>query len=571
MASPDRIRILSDEAVNKVAAGEVVERPAAALKELLENSIDAGARHLEVALEGAGRTLIRVRDDGEGMSHDEVLLALERHSTSKIGGVEDLDRIATFGFRGEALPSLAAVSKMRITTRTVDESEGTRVLIDGGRVLKVTPWGAPRGTEIEVRSLFRNVPARLKFLKSTATELSHCVGVAARLALAHPGIDISLTHGKRSLLRLPAAAGEGERLRDYLGEDFHKNLLPFQAVGGEVTLRGFIARPGTGRPGADYQQFFVNRRPVRDYLLQRAIRESCRNYFLKEREPPSFFIWIDLPPGDVDVNVHPTKREVRFRNLGPLRSLVEETLRETLKKDRLAWFRGTSADPGPRVSMEESPAFRPSSDPEEQLTLVPKSPEGAGEGGAAAVTAPGQLFSSYLVSIRPEGLLIVDQHAAHERIHYERILANLQKGETQRLLHPTVLDLSSAEAEVLEELIPEAAAFGIEVESFGPRSYRITALPPDLPEDNAGAFLRDLIERARSGEATPGVADFRHRLAAVMACHASVRAKEPLAAEEARALLKDLYQAKDPAHCPHGRPTFIRLEREEIEKRFKRT
>jgi DNA mismatch repair protein MutL len=331
----ERIRILPEETVNKVAAGEVVERPAAALKELIENSLDAGAGQIDVALEDAGRTLIRVRDDGEGMTHDEVLLALERHSTSKISRVEDLGSIATFGFRGEALPSLAAVSRMQLTTRTRSDHEGTRVVINCGRVLKVTPWGAPSGTEVEVRSLFRNVPARLKFLKSRATELSHCVSTATRLALANPSTGLHLSHGGRTLVRLAPAADFSARLVEHLGQEFFAHLLPFAAEAPPLSLRGFIARPGTARAGSDYQQIFVNHRPVRDALLARAVRESGGEYFLKEKAPLSYFIWIDVPAAEVDVNVHPTKREVRFRDPAALRSLLRSVLQPTLRKDRL--------------------------------------------------------------------------------------------------------------------------------------------------------------------------------------------------------------------------------------------
>jgi len=571
MPHSDRIRILPDEVVNKVAAGEVVERPAAALKELLENSLDAGASHLEVKLERAGRSLIRIRDDGAGMSHDEVLLALERHSTSKITGLEDLDGIRTFGFRGEALPSLAAVSKMQITTRSEAEKEGTRVLIDGGRVLKVTPWGAPVGTEVEIRHLFRNVPARLKFLRSNATELSHCVGVATRLALANPAVDFLFRHGEKVLLRLPAASDRGGRIRSYLGPDFFNDLLPFRREGGGFAVRGFIARPGTGRPGGDYQVFFVNGRPVRDFLLLKGIKNSCRDYFIKEREPLSFYIWIDVHPREVDVNVHPTKREVRFRDLPPLLSLLDKALRETLKEDRISWYRSSPSSAAGTEVREEGPVFSRGSTVEGQLPLTAAPSDRAENYESLAASPPGQLFSTYLVTTRPEGLVIVDQHAAHERILYEKILASLEKCASQRLLHPPVLDLSPAEVEVLEELLSKIAAFGIEVEPFGPRSYRVTALPPELPEERAGDFIRELIDRARSGEAAPAVEDFRHHLAAVAACHSSVRARERLTPLEAKRLLDDLFRARDPAHCPHGRPTFIRLDRSEIEKRFKRT
>jgi DNA mismatch repair protein MutL len=568
-----RIRILSEATINKVAAGEVVERPAAALKELVENSIDAGAGRIEISIERAGRALIRVRDDGRGMTHDDVLLALERHSTSKITDVGDLEEIGTLGFRGEALPSMAAVSRMQITTRSVDSDEGTRIIIDGGKVLKVSPCGAPVGTEVEIRRLFKNVPARLKFLKTDNTELSHCLGAAARLALANPEVGIVFSHGSRKLLNLPPAADESGRLRDYLGAEFFRHLLPFEVESGSLRARGFVARPGKGRQGSDYQQFFVNSRPVREVLLLKGIREACRDYFLKESTPLSFFIWIDVPPGEVDVNVHPAKREVRFRNLNSLRTLLGDSIRDTLRRDRIAWFEKT-ASPAPAGTVAERPAtYRPppASAEEEQLSLeAPVSR--AVSGRSAEIASPAfQLFATYLVLVQPEGLVLVDQHAAHERILYEKVLRNLEKGKNQRLLHPAVLELSPAEESILEGLTAELEGFGIEIEPFGPRTFRLTSLPFDLPEEGAIAFVRELIERVRRGEAKPTVADLRGHVAALMACHGSVRANQKLEPEEAQALLKDLFLADDPAHCPHGRPTFILLERDEIEKRFKRS
>jgi DNA mismatch repair protein MutL len=566
------IRILSEGTINKVAAGEVVERPAAALKELVENSIDAGAGRVEIAVEKAGRALIRVRDDGRGMTHDDILLALERHSTSKIADVGDLEEVGTLGFRGEALPSMAAVSRMQITTRSADSAEGTRVVIDGGKVLKVSPCGAPVGTEVEIRRLFKNVPARLKFLKTDGTELSHCLGAAARLALANPGVGVVFSHGRRELLNLPPATDESDRLRAYLGAEFFGDFLPFEAGSGSLRVRGFVARPGTGRRGGDYQQFFVNGRPVREALLLKGIGEACRDYFLKERTPLSFFIWIDIPPGEVDVNVHPAKREIRFRNLDSVRSLLGDSIRETLRRDRVAWFEKSTPPSRPgEVIAEKGPAYGAPPAAGEQLSLeTPVSRETAGL--SAEIAAPAsQLFGTYLVLVQPEGLVLVDQHAAHERVLYEKVMGDLEEGKSQRLLHPPAVELSPAEVSTLEGVTSDLRDFGIEIEPFGPRTFRLTSLPFDLPEEGAVAFVRDLIERVRRGEGKPTVADLRGHVAALMACHGSVRANQKLSPGQARALLEDLFLADDPAHCPHGRPTFVLLGREEIEKRFKRS
>jgi len=571
MKSSERIRILPEETVNQVAAGEVVERPAAALKELLENSLDAGATQIDVALEQAGRTLIQVRDDGTGMSHDEVLLALERHSTSKIRHVEDLERISTFGFRGEALPSLAAVSRMRITTRQREAEGGTAVQINAGKVSRVAPCGAPPGTEIELRSLFRNTPARLKFLKTRATELSHCVSAATRLALANPSTGMHLVHGGRTLLRLPPAAGIPERLRAYLGPDYFGALLSFAAETPQLSVDGFVAPPGSGRPGPDNQQVFVNRRPVRDPFLTRIVREAGGDYFHREKGPISYFIWINIPPDQVDVNVHPTKREVRFRDPGPLRSLLRSALQSTLREDRLQAFESSaSASPGTSAA-ERPPAFAPGGASSDQLPLPGRPSRDTETGLLPAASPPGQLFSTYLVCLRPDGLVLVDQHAAHERVMYERTLKSLRRESMQQLLHPFHLDLDPAEAELLEGLLPELEKFGIDIGRLSPRSFRVTGIPFRLSEEEASAFIRDIVGRVRRGETAPSVPEFRKHLAASIACHGSVRARQKLSAREADALLKDLFLAEDPAHCPHGRPTFIRIDRDEIEKRFRRT
>ena len=499
MRPPERIQILPEETVNKVAAGEVVERPAAALKELLENSLDAGASQIDVSLEQAGRNLILVRDDGGGMTHDEVLLALERHSTSKIRRVEDLEKISTFGFRGEALPSLAAVSRMRITTRQRESEGGTVVQINAGKVVRVAPCGAPPGTEIELRSLFRNTPARLKFLKTRATELSHCVSAATRLALANPATGLRLVHGGRTLLRLPPASGVPERLRAHLGPEFFGALLPFAAEESYLSVHGFVAPPGSGRPGPDNQQVFVNRRPVRDPFLTRVVREAGGDYFRRDKGPISYFIWIEVPPDQVDVNVHPTKREVRFRDLRPVRSLLRASLQSALRKDRLQAFSHAAPPVHSTSAAESPPSFETGGPAADQLALpAPPSPDPEAN-LLSGTSSSGQLFSTYLVCLRPDGLVLVDQHAAHERVVYERTLKSLQREKMQKLLHPFHLDLDPAEAELLEGLLPELEEFGIEIGRLSHRSFRVTGIPFELSEVEAAAYIRDIVGRVRRG------------------------------------------------------------------------
>ncbi len=579
-----RIRILPEETVNRVAAGEVVERPAAALKELLENAVDAGARRVEIDLEGAGRRLIRVADDGAGMAHDDALLALERHATSKIGSVEDLERVGTYGFRGEALPSIAAVSRLRLTTRARGEEGATRIEVDAGRVLRVAPCGAPEGTEVEVRDLFRSVPARLKFLRTDATELGHCLGVATRLALARTSLALTLRHGSRPLLRLPPAGDAAQRLRDLHGAEFVAGLVPVRAAAGGVSVEGFVSRPGAARPGAEYQQLFVNARPVREPLLAQGIREASRDWFEQEKAGPSYFLWIDLPAGEVDVNVHPTKREVRFRDLAAVRRLVAGAIADALREDRSGWLR--SLPPGPGAQPVAAPAPPPG--PGHSLggdgaapyaagsaapPALPFAPPAGAPRAAAAPEGPlaGQLFETYLVTLLPDRLVLTDQHAAHERILYERILAREGAGASQLLLEPVPLELSAGEGDALEAVRADLAALGVEAEPIGPRAWRIRSLPPELPAGEAEAFVRELLAAARDGEAPAGVPAFRHRAAALLACHGAVRAARRLSPAEAAALLADLARTGNPGCCPHGRPTAVTIDRAEIERRFKRT
>ncbi len=578
-----RIRILPEETINRVAAGEVVERPAAALKELLENSIDAGATQIAVDLARAGQGLIRVSDNGSGMSRDDLVLAIERHATSKIAAVEDLAAVATFGFRGEALPSIAAVSRLRIETREHDAADGTRLEADGGRILRVSPCGCPEGTLIEVRDLFHFVPARLKFLRSEATELGHCLQVASRLALACPGIGISVRHGERDLVRLAPARDAGTRLREHFGREFFAGLVPVRGAGEACSVSGFVSRPGAGRPGAEYQQLFVNGRPVRDPLLAQGLREACRDHFLQEKAGVSYFLWIHLPAERVDVNVHPTKREVRFREPGAVRSIIGAAMREALRVDGAVRVPVFAARPGDTTSVAPPPpvaspaaiaaepsvaggyAVTPSRQP--QLPLGPSS-----SAVPAAITTDSlQLFGTYIVCSTPDGLVLVDQHAAHERILYERFLARPGNAASQHLLEPVLFDTTPGEEDTLEALRATLDTLGVVIEPIGPRSWRLLALPAELDAAGAVSYVRELSALALAGETPARVEDFRHRAASVLACHTAVRANQRLGDGGITALLADLARTGNPGACPHGRPTSITIDRDEIQRRFRRT
>jgi len=582
MPQSNRIRILTEETINRVAAGEVVERPAAALKELLENGIDAGAGQIAVELARAGKGLIRVNDDGNGMSRDDLLLAIERHATSKIAAVEDLAGVATFGFRGEALPSIAAVSRLLIETRERGAPDGTRLEADGGRIVRVTPCGCPEGTLIEVRDLFHSIPARLKFLRTEATELGHCIQVVSRLALACPGVGFALRHGERDLLRLAPARDAGARLREYLGREFFAGLVPVRGAGEACSVAGFVSRPGAGRPGAEYQQLFVNGRPVRDPLLAQGLREACRDHFLQEKGGVSYFLWMHLPAERVDVNVHPTKREVRFRDPGAVRAIVGTALREALRTDSAARVpvfasRSDNSPPLPVAPVPTAPATL-AAEPAGDYVLtstgqprLPLGPEKPAVGAAALSPDSLQLFGTYLVSFTPAGLVLVDQHAAHERILYERFLALPANVASQQLLEPVLFDTAPGEESTLERLRPALEALGVVIESIGPRTWRLLALPAELGAAEAVAFVRELAALALAGETPERVEDFRHRAAALLACHTAVRANQRLDARSVRALLSDLARTDTPGACPHGRPTSITIDRDEIQRRFKRT
>ena len=605
MSLSRRIRVLSEETINRVAAGEVVERPAAALKELLENSVDAGATRVVVELAAAGAGLIRVGDDGAGMSADDLLLAVERHATSKIAAVEDLAGVTTFGFRGEALPSIAAVSRLRIESRERGAVEGTRLEAEGGRILRVGPCGCPEGTLVEVRDLFFAVPARLKFLRTEATELAQCVQVASRLALACPGLGVTLRHGDRELLRLAPARDAGARLREHLGREYFAGLLPVRGAGTAAAVSGFVSRPGCGRPGPEHQQVFVNGRPVRDPLLAQGVREACREHFLQERGGVSFFLWLNVPAAQVDVNVHPTKREVRFRDPKGVLAVVGAALREALRIDGAArlpvpdprtissaqsdtaapgWSpRATAAEPASAAAFEARSArlpqplapspplaqpLRQPQPPQQQLPLGPV--DGPPVLAATSAGAP-QLFGTYIVCPTADGLVLVDQHAAHERILYERILARPAGASSQHLLEPLLFETAPGEEDTLEALRPTFDELGLTIEPIGPRSWRVLALPAELDTAGAVAFVREMLALALAGEAPARIEDHRHRAAAVLACHTAVRANQRLDAVGIQALLSDLARTSAPGACPHGRPTSITIDRAEIERRFKRT
>ena len=617
-----RIHVLAETLANQIAAGEVVERPAAAVKELVENALDAGAGRVEVDLQDGGCRLVRVRDDGSGMGREDARLSLQRHATSKLRSKDELFAIATYGFRGEALPSIAAVSRFTLLTCEAGAAAGTRIEVEGGRVLSVEDAGSPPGTTVEARDLFWNVPARRKFLKRAATEQAHAVEAVLRLALPRPEVEFTVRESGRILLRLPpgdAAAVQEQRAEEALGREVRGRLLPISAQVRGVRARGLAASPAIERSNASAVWLFVNGRAVRDRQLTHAVLRAYGEVMPHGRYPAAL-VFLEVPARDVDVNVHPAKAEVRLADARAAHEAITAALRSVLASGAWLPLDGTgqvaparsyslspSDDRSTRVAEalqrygERAPyekpgwhrdprfaagAVRPMSDPP---STVRSGGEGAGaaapSGGQAALIAPqpyfaglrylGQLHRTYLVCEGPRGLVLIDQHAAHERMNYQRLrrAAAERPAHVQPLLVPVLLRLSPAAAARIAEGAADLAAIGVEVEPFGGGSAAVKALPAplsSLQESALAALLTDLAEELSTSGRGESLERRRDALLARAACHASVRAHDALSEGEARALLGALDATDYGARCAHGRPVVAEWPVAEIEKRFGR-
>lgn len=557
-----RIRLLPDPVINQIAAGEVVERPSSAVKELVENSLDAGARTIRVTLAAGGRDLVAVDDDGEGMDHDDLLLAIERHATSKIRTIDDLSVIASLGFRGEALPSIAAASRLVIESAPADAA-GHRVEVTFGRLTASGPCTRPRGTRVEAHDLFLRLPARRKFLRTPETELRHAVAILTALAVARPEIAFFLDHGSRTVLRLPAARDLSHRLPDLLGADRARRAAPLAHTAGAVHISGFLL------PGASPRDSLVvvNGRPVRDRLLSGTVARGLQT----PAGQPLGAAWVivEVPPRDVDVNVHPAKTEVRFLDPGRVCTAIGAALSQS---------RPSVEGPVPVRRLVVVPT-RPTA-PTERTLPFPSAHEPHSEPLArealplpyAATTSFGRLIgqyhNTYLIVEDAEGLLLVDQHAAHERILFEQLLARSPTSPTQRLLVPTVIDLTPAQALLAVEEKSALAALGIDIEEASGASIRVLGLPAELGTPDPASLIQSLLDDLTV--ASPTGATPAERVAASLACHAAIKKNRPLAGREAEQLLRRLAEAKEPHRCPHGRPVMIRLAHSEIEHRIGR-
>ena len=571
------IQRLPDDLINKIAAGEVVERPASVVKELVENALDAGARSVSVEIEGGGRALVRVRDDGAGMDREDAALAVERHATSKLSRLQDLQSLTTNGFRGEALPSIASVSELALRTRAEGDSAGTEVQVRHGALVHVKDAGHPRGTTVEVRDLFGAVPARRKFLRSDATEVGHVAETVTLLALARPATGFALRSGGRTVIDASPVESRRERLFQLFGGDAVKDLVEVDGGEGFCRVTGFVSRPERASGARATLRLFVNGRPVRDRALTKAVAEGYRAAGVRDAKPEAL-LFLELPPHLVDVNVHPAKGEVRFADARVVFAAVAGAVREALGESARAapvagsigsraaaavsayLERQTEAE-GPRVSASAPQPVRPV---EIRRELFPAGPP----------TVLGQHRNTYIVASDGEDLLLVDQHTAHERVRFERLVARLEArdAESQLLLTPVVAAFEPRLLPVVEAHGETLRGLGYDVEPFGGGTLRLRAIPPLMagrdPAASLQALLRDLLEREASEWL---VVDARSRLAATLACHSAVRAGQPLAAETMSAIVRELAATAHPTLCPHGRPTIVPIPRGDVSRWFGRT
>jgi DNA mismatch repair protein MutL len=616
-----RIKLLPETVASQVAAGEVVERPASVVKELVENSIDAGARSIEVGIQRGGMSRIRVVDDGCGMDRDDALLSLERHATSKIASAADLAAISTLGFRGEALPSIASVSRFRLTTREPGAVAGTEILVNGGRIETVRDGGEAPGTQVEVRSLFYNVPARRKFLRSETTESRNIEHQFFLQALAHSAIGFSLVRDEKIGLQLPVTTSLRDRIRDLYGAEFVNELLEIsERENRGIRVRGWIGRAGVSRQTRVQQFVFVNGRAIDSGILATALREGYHTALMRGQFPVTF-LFVDLDPQDVDVNVHPAKREVRFRDPARIREAIVEAVQRTLESGRIDWQRkfsapapiigGTTAvspqtpfPAGPPAELRKrAPSFErtgrdsghPSTSlPPEQAALPPPPLVGRGDSPsrprAIEVNRPyltpvpppakddqqfqiiGVLNRLYVLMENSDGLVLVDQHAAHERILFEELRRRMEEQgvPSQRMLLPQIFSLPPRDAEWVERNVTTLQKMGIGIESFGANSFRLDTLPAFLEVADAADFLRRVIDELKTTSRSSSPLRLGEDMIAKTVCRHAVKANDPLRYPEIEKLIRDLLACDLPYCCPHGRPTMIQISHAELEKKFGR-
>jgi DNA mismatch repair protein MutL len=596
-----RIQLLPEEVASQVAAGEVIERPASVVKELVENSIDAGARKIEVMIRRGGVSTIRVVDDGAGMDRDDALLCLERHATSKIRTGNDLAAIATLGFRGEALPSIASVSRFRLTTREHDVICGTDIAIAGGKIERVIDSGEAPGTQVEVRSLFYNLPARRKFLRSESTETSHVEHQLQLQAIGHPETGFILVNDDRLIHQLPPVTNLLDRIRDLSGQDLVAQLLEIPAgMRDGISIHGFIGKPGVSRSNRSQQIVFVNGRAVENSTINFALREGYHTALMKGQYPLTF-LFLNIDPALVDVNVHPAKREVRFRHGDRVRDALVEAVRETLNAARPAWQRSFQTSPPSRVpekpgeiapliptkeqvalrrdwaelpANQTSPSVQPAPSPPvaAQISGLKIAPESASPEQQQEFKILGVLGNLYVLMENEDGLVLVDQHAAHERILFEELRRKIEDEgvPAQRLLMPITIQLAPRDCDWVIQNMQTLQRMGIGIELFGAGTFKIDALPQFMRTGEPLQMIRDILDELRQTSRHTSRLRLGEDVIATTVCRHAVKARDFLREPELVRLIQDLLRCELPYCCPHGRPTMIQISYSELEKKFGR-
>jgi DNA mismatch repair protein MutL len=598
-----RIRLLPEILASQVAAGEVIERPASVVKELVENSIDAGARKIDILIRRGGISMMRVIDDGCGMDRDDALLSLERHATSKIRSVSDLEAIATLGFRGEALPSIASVSRFRLTTREQNAVAGTEILVNGGKIDIVRDGGEAPGTQVEVRSLFYNVPARRKFLRAENTESRNIEHQLHLQAIGHAQVAFTFARDDRVVFQLPATATLTDRIRDLYGNELLAQLLPMNGEGSsQIRISGLIGQAGLSRQTRAQQLVFVNGRAIESPVITAAVREGYHTALMKGQYAVTF-LFIELDPGSVDVNVHPAKREVRFRDPNGIREAVVRAIHETLASGRADWqekFRAPTTVPAqPAVDLTLRPQVIV---PEESHRELPQFPTIGGTTSVSSQTFPsavesdgrdrahpssgdratanrqqqfqiiGVLNKLYVLMENADGLVLVDQHAAHERILFEELRRRMEEQgvPSQKLLITQTFELPPRDADWIEQNMSILQKMGIGIESFGPNTFKIDSLPGFLNVTDGAQFMRKVIDDLKSASDRSSPLRLGEDIIATSVCRHAVKANDPLRYLEVEKLIQDLLECDLPYCCPHGRPTMIQISNAELEKKFGR-
>lgn len=573
-----KISILSEEMASHIAAGEVIERPASVVKELLENSLDAGATEISVWLEKSGTSLVRVTDNGEGIAPEDLPLAVERHATSKLKEENDLFRIATLGFRGEALPSMASVSNLEISSRPHGASVGCRLSVHGGTKSEPIAIGCAAGTTVEVRDLFYKTPARKKFLKSPATELSHICDIINRMALAFQAVHFRLYHDGRTVSDYTAVSERRDRLHQVLGRETAKELIAFDQREGELTINGYLSTAPSSFSNSRYLLTYVNQRYVRDRILTHAILQGYETLLMKGRYP-AVALYLEIPFDEVDVNVHPAKYEVRFRRQSAVHDKVETAIRQALRQDAKQPTAKSSV-PKPLMAMRVNEpellyaaplgSFE-SFSPDVRHASAPIQSE-VGEGFFSSMTILGQVLGCYLVCSSAHGLALIDQHAAHERVVFEKMRYQMEIGGVQKqsLLVPQTFELTAGEALLLEQTLASLEHLGFSIEPFGLNTFAITAVPALLPNGDYRQIVRQMVAELAEVDTSQGLKKERDDRLATIACHSVIRANRKLEISEIRALLTELDRIDFATQCPHGRPVLIEFSRDELERMFKR-